>query len=68
MNINGTRILRIRRIYAGLKTLFPVLLRKWRARKLEKRHAKGYAKHPVEKGEFDVWQEEQVWEVETRRN
>lgn len=28
---------------------------------LEKRHREGYERHPVEEGEFDVWEDEQVW-------
>lgn len=28
---------------------------------MEAKHAKGYARHPVEPGEFDVWEDEQVW-------
>lgn len=28
---------------------------------LERRHREGYAKHPVTEGEFDVWEDEQVW-------
>lgn len=27
----------------------------------EKKHAEGYARHPVEPGEFDVWEDEQAW-------
>jgi hypothetical protein len=27
--------------------------------KLERRHARGYARHPVTPGEFDVWEDEQ---------
>lgn len=29
--------------------------------RLEAQHAEGYAKHPVEVGEFDVWEHEQDW-------
>ena len=36
-------------------------LQKYEIHKLEERHAKGYAKYPVEKGEFDIWQDEQIW-------
>ena len=28
---------------------------------LERRHREGYARQPVESGEFDVWEDEQVW-------
>lgn len=29
----------------------------------ERKHAEGYARHPVEPGEFDVWEDEQAWGV-----
>lgn len=29
--------------------------------RLERQHAEGYARFPVETGEFDVWEGEQVW-------
>jgi hypothetical protein len=28
---------------------------------MEQQHAEGYAKHPVEPNEFDVWENEQSW-------
>jgi metal-responsive CopG/Arc/MetJ family transcriptional regulator len=28
---------------------------------MERKHADGYARHPVEPGEFDVWEDEQAW-------
>ena len=28
---------------------------------LERRHREGYARHPVEPGEFDAWEDEQAW-------
>jgi CopG family transcriptional regulator / antitoxin EndoAI len=31
---------------------------------LEHKHAQGYAEHPVEPGEFDVWESEQSWGAE----
>ncbi len=36
-------------------------LREVRARELEKKHREGYAKAPVRKDEFDVWESEQAW-------
>lgn len=27
----------------------------------EQRHRRGYEKHPVQPGEFDAWEDEQVW-------
>ena len=32
-----------------------------RTRKLEKKHRQGYEKKPVQPGEFDAWEKEQVW-------
>ena len=32
-----------------------------RAQELERRHAAGYRRKPVRRGEFDVWSAEQVW-------
>ena len=37
-------------------------IKEWRKRQLEEKHRKGYERHPVKKGEFDVWESEQVWE------
>lgn len=28
----------------------------------EQQHTEGYARHPVQSGEFDGWEDEQVWE------
>ena len=38
-----------------------VALHAVRARELEKRQRDGYAKAPVRRGEFDVWEGEQDW-------
>ncbi|KAA0231438.1 CopG family transcriptional regulator [candidate division KSB1 bacterium] len=35
-------------------------LQRLEIRELEKKHRSGYSKHPVEKGEFDVWEDEQM--------
>jgi metal-responsive CopG/Arc/MetJ family transcriptional regulator len=32
-----------------------------RVTQLEDQHALGYGQHPVQTGEFDVWQAEQYW-------
>ena len=32
-----------------------------RAREQEQKHRKGYARKPVQKQEFSVWEHEQVW-------
>ena len=36
-------------------------LQRLRARELEEKHREGYRKHPVKKGEFDIWEKEQIW-------
>jgi metal-responsive CopG/Arc/MetJ family transcriptional regulator len=36
-------------------------LARMRTRELERKHRDGYARKPVKKGEFDVWESEQVW-------
>lgn len=37
-------------------------LQHYRIEQLEQKHAEGYARHPVEPGEFDIWENEQAWE------
>jgi len=36
-------------------------LREVRMRELERKHQEGYERKPVRRGEFDVWEAEQVW-------
>jgi metal-responsive CopG/Arc/MetJ family transcriptional regulator len=36
-------------------------LAKHRVRELEQKHRLGYQKHPVKRGEFDIWQTQQQW-------
>ena len=36
-------------------------LERLRIKKLEKKHRDGYLKQPVKTGEFDIWEDEQVW-------
>ena len=36
-------------------------LRRVRVKELEKKHREGYARRPVKRGEFSVWEREQVW-------
>jgi metal-responsive CopG/Arc/MetJ family transcriptional regulator len=36
-------------------------LRREQIRIQEARQAEGYARYPVEKGEFDIWEKEQDW-------
>jgi len=36
-------------------------LNRLRIAEMEERHRRGYAAKPVRRGEFDVWEVEQVW-------
>jgi metal-responsive CopG/Arc/MetJ family transcriptional regulator len=36
-------------------------VRRHRIAQMERKHAEGYARHPVRPGEFDGWEDEQVW-------
>lgn len=36
-------------------------LKQLRVKELERKHREGYLKKPVKKGEFDLWEQEQVW-------
>ena len=38
-------------------------LRQYTIAQMEQQHAGGYARYPVEPGEFDVWESEQAWDV-----
>ena len=46
---------------AFVRDALRLALRQIKIREMERKHAEGYAKHPVEPGEFDVWEAEQVW-------
>lgn len=49
---------------AFIRTALHNALRQHRIRTLEHLQATGYAQHPVQPGEFDIWQDEQVWAPE----
>jgi len=36
-------------------------LAQWRHREMERKHREGYARKPVEPGEFSDWENEQIW-------
>ena len=38
-------------------------IRRDRLKSDERRHAEGYARHPVQRGEFEPWLEQQDWGV-----
>jgi metal-responsive CopG/Arc/MetJ family transcriptional regulator len=47
---------------AFIRDALQLALRQHAIAEMERKHAAGYARHPVEPGEFDVWQAEQVWD------
>jgi metal-responsive CopG/Arc/MetJ family transcriptional regulator len=36
-------------------------MERFRMTELERKHAAGYSRFPIEPGEFDVWEAEQAW-------
>jgi metal-responsive CopG/Arc/MetJ family transcriptional regulator len=46
---------------AFIREALQLAVQKYRIAELEQRHAEGYARQPVEPGEFDVWEAEQAW-------
>jgi metal-responsive CopG/Arc/MetJ family transcriptional regulator len=47
---------------AFIREALALALRQFQIRKLEEKHAAGYVAYPVQPGEFDGWESEQVWE------
>ncbi len=37
-------------------------LKQYQTLELEKKHCKGYEQHPVNSQEFQIWEDEQVWD------
>ena len=46
---------------AFVREALQLALQQHKIAQLERLHAEGYARHPVEPGEFDVWEVEQAW-------
>ncbi len=46
---------------AFVRRALRLALQQYKLTELEEKHAAGYARHPVEAGEFDVWEGEQAW-------
>ena len=46
---------------AFIREALHLALRQYKIRQLEEKQALGYASHPVEPGEFDIWESEQAW-------
>ena len=49
---------------AFIREALQLAVNRYKIEELERKHAAGYARWPVEPGEFDVWQSEQVWDEE----
>lgn len=47
---------------AFIREALQLALRQYKIARMEQQHAEGYARHPVEPGEFDVWESEQAWD------
>lgn len=46
---------------AFIREALEIALRHYQILEMEKKHAEGYARQPVEPGEFDIWEGERVW-------
>jgi metal-responsive CopG/Arc/MetJ family transcriptional regulator len=46
---------------AFIREALELALQRYAIAKKERKHADGYARYPVEPGEFDVWEDEQAW-------
>ena len=46
---------------AFIRQALELALQRHAIAELERKHAAGYRQHPVEPGEFDVWEDEQAW-------
>jgi metal-responsive CopG/Arc/MetJ family transcriptional regulator len=49
---------------AFIRSALQLALRHHEIQQKEQQHARGYARQPVPRGEFDVWEAEQFWEEE----
>ncbi len=47
---------------AFIREALQIALQRVKTRQMEQIHAHGYDKHPVQPGEFDIWESEQSWE------
>jgi len=46
---------------AFIREALMLALQRCKVAQLERKHAEGYVRHPIEPGEFDVWEAEQAW-------
>ena len=47
---------------AFIRQALQLAVRRYKLSQMERQHAEGYARYPVEPGEFDVWLSEQAWD------
>jgi metal-responsive CopG/Arc/MetJ family transcriptional regulator len=46
---------------AFIRQVLEEAVKRYHVRSLEKQQSEGYARHPVQPGEFDGWEDEQAW-------
>lgn len=46
---------------AFIREALQLALQRHKIKELERNQAEGYARYPVEPGEFDIWVDEQAW-------
>ncbi|MFZ6026201.1 MAG: ribbon-helix-helix domain-containing protein [Chloroflexota bacterium] len=46
---------------AFIRQVLEEAVKHYHVRSLEQQQAEGYARHPVQPGEFDGWEDEQAW-------
>ena len=46
---------------AFIREALQFALRRYKISQMERKHAAGYTRYPVEPGEFDLWEAEQLW-------
>ena len=46
---------------AFIRSALQLALQQYAIQQLEQQHANGYARFPVQPGEFDIWESEQSW-------
>ena len=46
---------------AFIREALELALQRHTIAEMERKHAEGYARHPIEPSEFDVWEDEQAW-------
>jgi CopG family transcriptional regulator / antitoxin EndoAI len=46
---------------AFIRSALQLALHQYAMQQLERQHAEGYARFPVQPGEFDIWESEQSW-------